>query len=318
MDKSWEVVEQEDKEAWDDFVKRSPQRSIFVQTKFLDALQTGYRLVSCRDRGEIVAGVVFMLDADGKPICSTFPFTQYQGVQLSNFSDLPTHSRLSKEFVLLEYFVAELAARFSHFSLNHSWRLQDFRPFQWFNYHERGGSRFAFDLRYSAVLSADDYKSHESYIATVRSLRKREYAKGLKYLKYVTMSDANLLEALYLKTFDRQGLDVPGEEIKLLKSIAEKSCAEGFGMLGCATLNDVPISASLFVYDDRAAYYLVGANDPVGRGYGAGTFVIMNMIRNAFDRGVAEIDFVGANSPNRGDFKISLNGVLKPHFTTVL
>jgi hypothetical protein len=31
-------------------------------------------------------------------------------------------------------------------------------------------------------------------------------------------------------------------------------------------------------------------------------------------RGLAEVDFVGVNSPNRGDFKLSFNPDLRPYF----
>ena len=37
------------------------------------------------------------------------------------------------------------------------------------------------------------------------------------------------------------------------------------------------------------------------------------MIRDAFECSFSEVDFVGVNSPNRGDFKISFNPELKPY-----
>jgi len=79
-------------------------------------------------------------------------------------------------------------------------------------------------------------------------------------------------------------------------------------------LGDIPASAVLFLYDDRTAYYMFGANDPAYRNTSAGTFLLMNMIKEAFEMGLKEIDFVGVNSPNRGDYKISFNADIKPHF----
>ncbi|HPT40885.1 MAG TPA: GNAT family N-acetyltransferase, partial [Candidatus Gastranaerophilaceae bacterium] len=61
-------------------------------------------------------------------------------------------------------------------------------------------------------------------------------------------------------------------------------------------------------------YYLFGANDPEYRNLFGGNFLMLNMIRDAFENDIEKIDFVGVNSPNRGDYKLSYNGELKPYF----
>jgi lipid II:glycine glycyltransferase (peptidoglycan interpeptide bridge formation enzyme) len=88
--------------------------------------------------------------------------------------------------------------------------------------------------------------------------------------------------------------------------------------MGVAYLGDIPVSAVLFIYDDRTAYYLFGANDPEYRNTSAGTFLLMQLIKDAFANGLDEVDFVGVNSPNRGDYKISFNADLEPYFVTSL
>lgn len=55
-----EINFNQDREAWDAFVSRSPQRSIFVYSKFLDSLQSDYDLVTCYEKGNIVAGAVII------------------------------------------------------------------------------------------------------------------------------------------------------------------------------------------------------------------------------------------------------------------
>jgi len=44
----------EDKQIWDTFVSLSPQRSIFVYSKFLDSLQTNYDLVTCYEKKKLL------------------------------------------------------------------------------------------------------------------------------------------------------------------------------------------------------------------------------------------------------------------------
>ena len=55
------------------------------------------------------------------------------------------------------------------------------------------------------------------------------------------------------------------------------------------------------------SYYLIGANDPNYRKDGAGGFVVLEQIRYCIEQGLSYEDFMGINSPLRGDFKTSLN-----------
>jgi hypothetical protein len=318
MSSNWVIVEREIKQDWDAFIACSPQRSIFVQTRFLDALQTDYQLVTCREGGDIVAGAVIMLDAQGKAYESVFPLTQYQGIMLADAPGLSTHSRLSREFKRLEYFVAELATRYAPFCICQSWRLQDLRALQWHNYHEPESQHFQLDLRYSGVLTRSAYQNAQSYLASVRSVRRQEFNKASRNLQFVLATDEDVLVELYLRTFARQQIDVPAQELALVRSILRHSIAAGFGQMACAMQDGVPVSCVLFLYDDRTAYYLFGANDPEYRRSFGGTFLLINMLHDAFARGMQEVDLVGVNSPSRGDFKLSLNADLRPYFISTL
>jgi lipid II:glycine glycyltransferase (peptidoglycan interpeptide bridge formation enzyme) len=73
-------------------------------------------------------------------------------------------------------------------------------------------------------------------------------------------------------------------------------------------------SMCLFLYDKKRAYYLLAANDPTHRSTGAATRLMFDNIFEAKRRGLQELDFVGVNSPNRGDFKLSFNPELKLYF----
>ena len=70
----------------------------------------------------------------------------------------------------------------------------------------------------------------------------------------------------------------------------------------------------MFLNDHRGAYYLIGANDPEYRHSGSGSYLMLESLRRSQERGLATVDFVGINSPNRGDFKTSFNAVPVPYF----
>jgi hypothetical protein len=308
----------EDRHVWDDFVSTSPQRSVFSYSKFLESLQAKYDLVTCYNRDKIVAGTIILYADSGKPIASPFPFTQYQGILLADNSSLATHSKITSELKIVTDFISRLTERFRGYCLCQSWRLRDIRAFQWYNYHEPDKGRFKIDLRYTGVLNRDSYGDFEDYLASVRKVKRQEFNKASRMLNLTMSNEASVLDELHAKTFARQNIVRTNQQSALVKSIASHAMAGGYGKMCCALLNDTPVSAVMFLYDDRSAYYLFGANDPEYRKTFAGTFLLVHMIKDAFESGLQEIDFVGVNSPDRGDFKISLNADLRPYFITTI
>jgi len=310
---NWIVNFKEDKRVWDAFVLSSPQRSIFVQSKFLNSLNSNYDLVSCYEKDKIVAGVVIIYAPSGEPINTTFPFTQYQGMLLSDNSNRAMHSQFTYEFKVVEFFLKQLSEHFKTYCLCHSWRLRDLRPFQWHNYHEPNKGQLKTDLYYTGVLDLYNFENFEAYLSSVRSVRRQDFKKSSQILKFKFSDDASLLDVLHDKTFERQNIERNILDSVLVRSICKQAIEGGYGKMTIALLDDVPISSVLFIYDDRAAYYLFGANDPAYRNTGSSTFLMIHMIKDAFDQGLKEIDFMGVNSPNRGDFKISLNAALQSY-----
>lgn len=304
---------QEDKAVWDDFLSRSPQRSIFLNSKFLDSLEIYYDLVTCYSKDKIVAGVSILHSNSGEAFQAPFHFTQYQGLLLSENTHKNNHSGITQNFRITEYFIKSLAERYKNFNLCNSWRLNDLRAFQWFNYHETTKNKFKIDLRYTGLLDLTKFTDFEYYLKTIRAVRRQEFNKSSELI-FEFSDDISALDILHQKTFDRQNIKRNITDSKLLKSITKASLINGYGKLGIVYLNKNPISASLFLYDDRTAYYLFGANDPEYRRTGSGTFLMINMIKDAMQKDILEVDFCGANSPNRGDYKISFNAELKNYF----
>jgi len=137
--------------------------------------------------------------------------------------------------------------------------------------------------------------------------------KAQKFLDIFPITDTSTLDLLHEKTFLRQGITRPEEEIKLLHSITDSALCNNTGSLLCCKQDDIPLSAVLFLSDDRTAYYMFGATDPDYRNTGAGTYTLLSAIRHYYEKGLKEIDFLGANSPQRGDYKTSFDADLKPY-----
>ncbi|MFZ2405854.1 MAG: GNAT family N-acetyltransferase [Methylobacter sp.] len=313
---AWEINFKESKQVWDAFVSTSGQRSIFVYSKFLDSLNADYDLVTCYEKGNIVAGVVLIYSDAGEPIDRPYPFTQFQGILLADNGSQLAHSQITHEFKVVEYFISQLTEHYKKCCFCHSWRLNDLRPFQWHNYHDPGKGLFKLDLRYTGILDLKKYDSLDAYLSSIRSCRRQEFKKSSQLLKFEFSRDEAILDSLHAMTFERQSIERSRQDSVLVRSICQHAVAGGYGKMSVALLDERPVSAVLFLYDDRTAYYLFGANDPAYRNTGAGSFLLLQMIKDAFEQGIEEIDFVGVNSPSRGDYKISLNAELKNYFIT--
>jgi lipid II:glycine glycyltransferase (peptidoglycan interpeptide bridge formation enzyme) len=58
---------------------------------------------------------------------------------------------------------------------------------------------------------------------------------------------------------------------------------------------------------------LFGANDPAMREANASSKLLLDNIALSAQKGLQIFDFVGVNSPQRGDFKLSFNAELVPY-----
>lgn len=304
---------------WDAFVAQSPHGSAFATSWFLTAMGEDVELLLVRSGGTAVLGCP-VVRAEAIPAPQPRPFTMYQGPMISrSASELPAHRRIPLVQSALEALVVWMAERYTRqsYSLHHRW--DDGRAIAWYNYG-KPGDRFAFSPRWTAVLDLAR-SSHQEWIAGIRQNRQRDIRKAEKSgLTCRVSDDIAQLSRLYLLTFSRQGIEVDNSNIDRLARLAAASLRAQSGfILGCFEgSGDTPVSANLIIHDSRAAYYLVGANDPAGRSSGAASLVMSECVRRCREMGLREFDFVGINSPARGDFKISFNGEPRLYFDVAL
>jgi hypothetical protein len=311
------LVECTDKEQWDRFAGESPHGSVFCLTPFLDALGKEYRLLLVENKDGPQAGVVLVLQGGGQLYPGQHPFTMYQGVLLSpGLCSQPPERRIQQTLRVLNFLLAELEKRFDRISLCLHHRFEDLRAFSWFQSREPERGRFRIELQYSALLDLDGVADFDSYLRSIRHLRVREYRRCRASNFYIQPStNLGTLDRLHELMFARQGIRREQEEVQLLRSICRAALEKKFGeLLTCLAPDGSVASATLFLFDRRHTYYLMGANDPQYRHTGAATYLMIENIRRAQAKGLAAVDFVGINSPNRGDFKTSFNAVPVRYF----
>ena len=308
--KRLQLAEINDHAAWDAWVEQSPQGTVFSRAAFLRSLDTPFRLFAVENAGRPVALVPVIEDEAGNAV--RFPFTPYQGILFLPDPQSEPRQQVLNEFRLTEFVVSKLTGRYREIAMALSWNFQDLRPFLWHNHGGDGAARFSAQPRYTAVL---DLASIEpaGYPAQLRACRRQELKKASAYSVHEETQLEDFLE-IYAATFARQDIALDGDKLALVRSISGDAIRHGYGRLTSCRTPDGTAAMSLFLYDRKRAYYLFAANNPALRHTGASTRLMFENILEAKRRGLRELDFVGVNSPARGDFKLSFNPELKLYF----
>lgn len=297
-----------DNSTWDGLVNDSPQGHIFSRTSYVRSLGNPYkRYIVTTPQGEILAGTVIMLD--GERMAKTpFAFTPHQGILFSkSVSALSHQKRLTSEFRITAFLIDALLEVYPNFSMTLSPFFRDTRPFLWHNYGKDALPQFHVRQRYTGSLSLTDFEL-DKYLTGIRTVRRQEFKKTKAVVKKT--SDLKLFIQLYKRTFSRQGIEIDDDVLMMVENICLAAIEGNYGYLSCAYVDDCAASMAFFVIDQNTAYYLFGANDPDLRDTGASSKLMIENIASFAEQGLKRFDFVGVNSPQRGDFKLSFNAEL--------
>jgi hypothetical protein len=285
---------------------------------FVESLLVKYKTYLVCKGNEPVAGCIVLLDEQSKPLPSPYPFVPYQGIFFIENGKSNINKRNSRQFEITEFIINQLIDMYGVISQTH-FRVLDYRPFIWHNYHTPEKGIFKLVLNYTPILKLEKYTTLEEYLLSIRTVRRQEYKKTKESnIQVVDSNDVELLCDLHNLTFQRQGILQSTAEEAMVRSIAQNALMKGYGRLHIALIDGQPASAIMFLIDKRRGYYFFGATDPQYRNYYASTLLLIENIWRCKLDGLAEVDFVGCNSPQRGDYKLSFDGELTPYYETHL
>ena len=268
--------------AYDAFVARSPERSLFVYSWWLDAVAGGaWRPHGVEEKGEMVAAwpTVQRLTRLG---------TVHGGARLTPFlgplfapDDDPARRR-SREVRCLDLLVDELGP-FAHLEARCNPTFDYWTPLSW-----RG---FTQTTRYTWRLT--DLGDLESVLAGIKGNVRGDIRKAER--QEVEVAEGSLQEfvSIQAKTAEHKGFG-SGQGNPVLERIDAAAAPRGARTILVARGADGLVHAGVYlVHDDRFTYYLAGGSDPALRSSGAGSLVVWAAIRTAAERGLG-FDFEGS------------------------
>tara|TARA_R110000868_G_scaffold7354_4_gene40014 strand:+ start:28069 stop:29097 length:1029 start_codon:yes stop_codon:yes gene_type:complete len=305
--------------AWDSFVEKSPQGTLFVQSEFIQATGLSSSLWYCRKNAETMGAVALVESADGID-CIHSGLLVYSGVLFRPDDPKQNPAQIfSEQFRVTSSIIRDLAMRYRRveMALHHS--FADLRPFLWHNYGS-DGPHFDISLRYTSLIDlrgvdADPVQENTAYLACNKSRRQDIRYAQKAGIETTEEYDRGLFENLYRRTFEAQGIMVPEPELGSILAATDRLNENGrLRMYRSQTPGDDVGSVALFGIDSKRAYYLYGANNPDLRSGYTGTAVLWDAFRDLARRGVEEADLEGINSPKRGYFKLSFGGTITPYY----
>lgn len=257
--------------------------AIFQQPWWLDALAPGRWGEATIERdGRTVARLPYVVRGRGRWRMLTQPrLTQTLGPWIERSTAKPANA-LGKEMELLTSLEAALPAA-DGFDQHFSPTMMNALPFHWAGYQ--------LEVRYTYRL--EGLGSEEALWAGLRENIRREIRKARKRVQVRDDLGLDRFHAVWSKTFARQGLAVPQSLAELAR--LDSACADRGArtMLFAVDEADRVHAVAYVVWDERAAYYLLGGGDPDLRTSGASSLLIWESIMRS--RALTDVfDFEGS------------------------
>lgn len=302
---------------WDDFVRRSPQGTIFSRNAFLSAVPNNLGLWQCK-KGNAIKALVLVVETEDGNSTLKLGHIIHTGILFDEVSiGQNLVDRQSDEFTISAFIIRELSSRYKEIHFTTYITFKDLRPFSWHNYGGNG-PKIDLEVRYTSLIERHDQEApptQEELLARCnarrrRSVRHAEKAGVVVYEHY----DEQLLCALFCKTFERQGIVVQPDELSFIRNVANSLNDAGLIRSFVSASADGALGSILvFGIDDERAFYLWGGNDPELAHLNTSSLAFIRVFETLFSQNINSVDLEGINSPERGYFKLSFGGSLAPY-----
>jgi len=232
----------------------------------------------------------------------------------------PTRAR-SERFEITEAVIGFLTAHYTKVELALSPQFEDLRPFLWHRYDGPEEEKINLSLRYTSYLDIQDLCGLGQGSEDCETFRRLEAVRQRNLRKAATAGSICYpdgdIETLLDNYAQTMGLSEDGfcNKRARMDSLMKGLRDRGMGRLyEVADRTGCPDYGVFFAWDSKRAYYLFGAGNPDRNDSHHGTFACWEALRDlATNHEVTEVDWEGANSPQRGWFKLSFGGSLLPY-----
>ncbi len=295
-------LEKEEYFLWNNFVKGSPQGSIFSQSWYLDALQVKYKVLGVFDNNDkLIAGIVL-----AKNQINTFSnpmLDKYLGVLLKH-EDKYSQKIISKQYKALELISKELI-KYKSFDYYFHPNFKNWIPFYWNGFTQQTRYTYQIDL------NKEIDEIYGGFHSKLKNDIKNAHKQGVIVKKDI---EFDIFYKVIDKTFRRQGSKAPFNK-ESLEVFSMKVAENGrFTSFGALDLNSSLIAVLGLVYDERVSYLILNGIDIENQIRGANALMIFEAIKFIKAKNIPIFDFEGSMLPGVEQFYRRFGGELVPYY----
>lgn len=290
---------------WDKIVSKSNQYSLLCSSKFLSGLTCPHKFFLFKEKQNIkMAALIFENKINLKKYFLQ-DFNYNQGFYFFD-SDLIERKRNKERIRLINIFLNEITKNYSELRFSLNYNIKDIRAFQWFDFPKK---TFQINTVYTSIIYLNEFKTFEEYIKSIRYERRREYRlfADTNY-KIIQENDHEKFIKLYKFLKPNIGKLMFDTHLKVIRNANKMN----FSRINFLFDKNKIIAGTLFYYHKNTAYYAFSVSDPnYKKKLSCTAPLILEQIKYSFKNKIKNVDFLGINSPNRGDFKESFGGKLE-------
>ena len=289
---------------WDNFVRHSPQGTLFHTPLWLEAAGVPFRLLGCFRGAELNGGFATAVFGNRHAGAPHPALTPYLGV-LYQPSRGKYVTKISTDKAIGSAFAAFLKNEFDTVSIRFPPEVVDLQPFIW--------EGFEAGLRYTYRLPLNDLEQTLNNMDTHR--RHNIVSAERQGVRIESGADFEEVLRLSERSFQRQGLATtirPAAKRFELTLRAAGLCRAFLAR----SASGAPIGGVWIAWDDKRAYYLLGGYEQSAKSNNAVPLAMWRAIQyTASTLKLSEFDFEGSMIPAVEQFFRKFGAVLTPTYT---
>ena len=286
------VAPPDNRAAYDELVRRSPQRSVFASSWWLDALAPGrWRTHLVEESGDVAAWPTVVTPSRFGDVHGGAPLTPFLGPLLPSGEGA---RRRAKEVSWVER-LADALAGAAHVDARCAPEFDYWTPLRWHGYRQT--THYTWRL--------PDLADVDAVLAGVRSKARSDMRAASRELEVGEAPLSAFLE-LHARRFEGRRPTSAGVLERIEPAAAARDART---VLLARDADGLARAGAYLVHDDRWTTYLVAATDGTR---GAAALVVAEAIRRAAARGTG-FDFEGSMLRNVESFVRSFGGVPSPY-----
>lgn len=299
-----------DAKLWDQIVSKSGQYSLFCSSSFLLGLICPYEWYFVKEKENIkMAVLIFKKKNEAKYFFQDFNYNQ--GFYFFD-NHLIERKKIHERIKLIDLFLKFISKTNDELRFSLHYSLKDVRAFQWFQYPKK---KIQINCVYTSIVDLTKFNDFNDFLKSIRYERRREFKiYNNSHYKVVQKNDLEKFIKFYELLESDVGSFAYKTHIKLIRNAYNNSfCRINFLFDG-----DKIIAATLFYVFKDKLFYAFSVSDPnYKKKISCSVPLILEQIDYGIKNKIKTLDFMGANSPNRSDYKESYGGNLEFFFELI-